>query len=110
MNAPRLYHSEALLMPDGRVLISGGGRNAVMTEPTDQFNSEFYSPPYLFKGPRPVITSAPTTVPYNQTFAVQTPNAPQIAQVSLIRLGAVTHSVNMSQRFVPLAFTRAPVR
>lgn len=77
MNAPRLYHSEALLMPDGRVLISGGGRNALMTEPTDQFNSEFYSPPYLFKGPRPVITSAPTTVPYNQTFVVQTPNAPQ---------------------------------
>ena len=105
MNAPRLYHSEALLMPDGRVLISGGGRNALMTEPTDQFNSEFYSPPYLFKGPRPVITSAPTTVPYNQTFVVQTPNAPQIASVSLIRLGAVTHSVNMSQRFVPLAFT-----
>jgi hypothetical protein len=105
MNAPRLYHSEALLMPDGRVLVSGGGRFNDSTLPTDQFTVEFFSPPYLFKGARPVITSAPATLVRGQSFNVQTPDAARIASVSMIRLGAVTHSFNMGQRFIPLAFT-----
>ena len=105
MNASRLYHSIALLMPDGRVLISGGGRAADGAAPTDQLNCEFYWPPYLFKGPRPVIGSAPATLTYNQTFSVQSADAGRIAKVSLMRLGAVTHAQNMSQRFVPLSFT-----
>src|SRR5204863_1974042 len=62
MSAPRLYHSEALLMPDARVLIMGGGRFDDSTVSTDQFNAEFFAPPYLFRGPRPVITSAPSTI------------------------------------------------
>jgi hypothetical protein len=47
MNAPRLYHSEALLLPDGRVLISGGGRFYDYPDPNDQLNAEFFAPPYL---------------------------------------------------------------
>ncbi len=40
MSAPRLYHSEALLLPDGRVMISGGGRfNDDHDEPTDQLSA-----------------------------------------------------------------------
>jgi hypothetical protein len=105
MTAPRLYHSEALLMPDARVMVLGGGRFNDNTQPTDQFSAEFYSPPYLFKGPRPVITSAPASVSYGGSFAIQTPQAAQIAKVSLIRFGSVTHAVNMGQRFLPLAFT-----
>ena len=49
----RLYHSTALLLPDGRVLMAGGG--ALPGRATDQRNAEIYSPPYLFKGPRPTI-------------------------------------------------------
>ena len=105
MNAPRLYHSEALLLPDGRVLISGGGRFNGVNEPTDQFSAEFFSPPYLFKGPRPTIAGAPSQLSYGQNFTVQTPDAAQIASVSLIRFGAVTHATNMAQRFIPLSFS-----
>jgi galactose oxidase-like protein/Big-like domain-containing protein len=105
MSAPRLYHSEGLLLPDGRVLISGGGSWNAAVESTNQDSAEFFSPPYLFKGARPVITSAPSQLSYAQVFNVQTPNAGQIASVSLIRFGSVTHAINMSQRFLPLSFS-----
>jgi hypothetical protein len=104
--APRLYHSEALLMPDARVLVMGGGRfNGINEIATNQLNAEFYSPPYLFKGARPTISSAPATLTYGQVFTVQTPDAARIASVSLIRYGAVTHSINMAQVYLPLTFS-----
>jgi hypothetical protein len=100
-----LYHSEGLLLPDGRVLISGGGSWNTAIETTNQDSAEFFAPPYLFKGTRPVISSAPSQLSYGQNFTVQTPNAAQIASVSLIRFGSVTHAINMSQRFLPLSFS-----
>ena len=105
MHAPRLYHSIALLIPDGRVLIAGGGRFNDTTEPTDQFTLEYFSPAYLFRGARPVITAAPAALTYGQDFSIETPDAGRIARVSLVRLGAVTHQINMGQRFLPLNFT-----
>ena len=105
MGAPRLYHSEALLLPDGRVEVSGGGRFDDLSRSADQFTAQFFEPPYLFKRARPVITSAPSKLSYGQNFRVQTPDAARIAKVSLIRFGAVTHTNNMSQRFLPLSFS-----
>lgn len=105
MSAPRLYHSEALLLPDGRVIAMGGGRFNNGNAPTDQFSAEFYSPPYLFAGTRPTIFSAPAALTYGTNFTVGTPNAAAIGSVALLRLGAVTHDINMGQRYVPLSFT-----
>ena len=99
----REYHSTALLLPDGRVLMAGGG--AFPGRATDILNAEIYSPPYLFKGARPTIASSPVGAGYGTSFDVQTPDAAQIAKVSLVRTSSVTHSFNENQRFQFLSFT-----
>ena len=83
------------------------GRFNGLNEPTDQLSSEFYSPPYLFKGARPTISSAPGTATYGGNIAVQTPDAARIASVSLVKIGSVTHSINQDQRYLQLPFAAA---
>jgi hypothetical protein len=100
-NVSRAYHSTSILLPDGRVLLAGSG--AEKGEP-DETNGELFSPPYLYKGGRPTITSAPSLIRYNTPFSVVTPQADLITKVSLIRLGSATHSFDMNQRFQTLGF------
>jgi PKD repeat protein len=97
----RVYHSTSLLLPDGRVLHAGSGDGG-----PDQRTAELFSPPYLFRGPRPSIVSAPTRLGYGTRFTLTTPEAGSIARVSLIRLGSVTHAFDMNQRFQWLSFTK----
>jgi len=100
----RIYHSTTLLLPDGRVLHTGSGDAGGAA---DERSYEIFSPPYLFKGPRPSITSAsPGVVAYGQSILVETPDAASVAKVTLIRLGSVTHAFDQAQRLVPLSFTR----
>jgi hypothetical protein len=111
MQITRQYHSTALLLPDGRVLSSGGG----ICGTCDQVgylakNAEIFSPPYLFQAdgtlaPRPAIGAAPAATSYGSAMEIATGNPPSIRKVALVRLGAVTHSDNMEQRYIPLAFT-----
>ena len=54
----RGYHATSLLLPDGRVIHSGGGDGAGAPQ---QNNAEIFSPPYLFRGSRPTITSTHRT-------------------------------------------------
>lgn len=103
MAVPRMYHSTALLLPDGRVLAAGGGR---IGSSVNQLSAQAYSPPYLFKGPRPTIMAAPDSVLYGTTFTVNSPEAAAIATVSLIGLGSVTHGTDMNQTYTELLFTK----
>src|SRR3954471_20437716 len=111
MQVTRQYHSTALLLPDARVLSAGGG----ICGECDQVgylakNAEIFSPPYLFQAdgtpaPRPSIDAMPAQTSYGAPMVITTGAAASIRKVGLVRLGAVTHSNNMEQRYVPLAFT-----
>jgi hypothetical protein len=105
MQVMRIYHSTAMLLPDGRVITAG--QTAGTNGAKNNYNAQIYSPPYLFKGSRPTITSAPTGIKYGQTFSVSTPDAANIRKVRLIRLSSVTHSFNFNQRIETLGFTQA---
>lgn len=96
MTHPRLHHSTAILLPDGRVLAGGGGQPTGLND-TNHMDVEIYSPPYLFKGPRPRIEYAPSSVGYGNTFTVTTPEAASIRNVAWIRLAAETHGFNQNQ-------------
>jgi galactose oxidase-like protein/PKD domain-containing protein len=104
---PRLYHSNALLLPDATVLLMGGNPQRGNYER----RAEIYSPAYLFNGDgtaayRPIITGlVPGTVGYGAAFQVQTPDAANIGSVVLVRPGAPTHAFDMEQRLVGLSYT-----
>lgn len=128
---PRAYHSIGMLLPDGRVLVGGGGLPAaggevangetcVDGQASNSFNCrtfghkdvEIFSPPYLFApngqpATRPVISSAPAAVSYGQTFFVATSAPAEISSVVLVRLPSITHGVTFDQRRVVLNFQTA---
>jgi plastocyanin len=100
MKHPRGYHSSAILLADGSVLMGGDRPNAWKSGET--LPSERYFPSYYFMA-RPVISSVSSPAAHGATITIQTPNAASIAEVVLLRPGAVTHGFNMSQRFVGCA-------
>jgi hypothetical protein len=96
MQQNRVYHSTALLLRDGSIIVAGGEAK--------QKTAQIFHPPYLFKGPRPVITAAPATIDVEQPFEVFTPDAASVSQVNLLQLGAATHAYDENQRIVRLPF------
>jgi Domain of unknown function (DUF1929) len=104
---PRLYHSTALLLPDATVVTAGsnpeGGAHVLWDDdPNEEMRLEVFSPPYLFKGPRPVISTAPAQCTYGQAIQIKSPQAANIRWASLIRNCVTTHSYDGSQRLVDL--------
>jgi hypothetical protein len=98
----RAYHSTALLLPDGRVMSAGDEWNG---DGVSVDTAEVYKPPYLFRGPRPTIASAPQSIKVGADFGVTTPDT-NIAGAALVAPAAVTHGVDMNQRMIQLAVTR----
>jgi hypothetical protein len=96
----RAYHSTALLLPDGRIMSAGdnaaGGGQALV---------DFYSPPYLFKGPRPRITFAPRRVAPGRRFTVRA-RGPRATRAVLMAPAATTHANDMNARHVELPVRR----
>ena len=60
----RMYHSVMILLPNGKVMMSGWANDA------SSGTIELYSPPYLFKGARPAISSVPATVNFGNPFTI----------------------------------------
>jgi hypothetical protein len=105
----RNYHSVAVLLPNGLVLVTGGG----VPGPADQFNGQIYYPPYLFQtsggaaalAARPLMISASALqTNYAGTFQIEMADANPITRVVMMGLGAATHSFDMGQRLIPLNF------
>ena len=90
----RKYHSHAVLLPTGEVM-SCGWQNSTI---------EVFKPPYLFRGARPVITTAPDHVHFGESFQIQTPQADEIQKIVLARPMAPTHNTDTEQRIIQLHF------
>lgn len=119
----RTYHSTAALLPDGRVMSAGDDGHEgpepelPLPDSVRRDSAEIYWPPYLFDGdrcaPRPVIravaspaappsSGAWATLGYGATFGIFSEHAQAGMRAVLVAPAAVTHSVDMNQRLVPL--------
>lgn len=103
---PRLYHSTTLLLPDATVLSLGGGAPGPLTN----LNGEIYTPPYLFDengelAQRPEIFEAPEHLAQGEDFSISVDDPGAISRLTLVKFGAVTHSLNPESRKIDLPFT-----
>jgi hypothetical protein len=116
----RNYHSEALLLPDGRVLTLGSNpANPVTGQESFETRLSIYEPPYLFDGPRPVLNAIDGEAnhlegsfnhtgqwEYGTEHTISYSTSVPISSAVLIRPAAVTHSSDPNQREVDLTITQ----
>jgi hypothetical protein len=120
----RAYHSTAVLLGDGSILVGGhaplpstllgpGNDNYFGEAFTTNFRDpsfEIFQPPYLFRGPRPRLTKLQSGIALGERFKITTPDASRVSSVVLSRLPAVTHLADADQRTVELEFERTGSR
>lgn len=104
----RMYHSEAILLHDGRVLVSGSDPQTYYPNGTaiypEEFRVEVYYPPYLTDGStQPTYTITETDWQYGQGYQI-TVNLFQGStanmKVSLVAASSSTHGNSMGNRIL----------
>ena len=114
---PRLYHSSAILLPDGSVMIAGSNPNVDVNLTTvfpTTYKVEYFYPPY-YSANRPVPTGIPNTLSYGgKYFDITVPSssysgsansAAENTKIMVIRPGWTTHAMSMGQRALQLNST-----
>ena len=84
----RLYHSEAILLQDGRVLVSGSDPNPDGGPFPEEYRVEVYVPPYLATGQiQPTFNITETDWDYGGQYQITNVVTPQNAgtRISLLR-------------------------
>ncbi|MFB7055754.1 galactose oxidase-like domain-containing protein [Streptomyces vinaceus] len=108
----RNYHSEALLLPDGRIATFGSDPLFADKDNTRlgkfEHRLEVYSPPYLYRNPglRPALGSGPAQVGPDGRATFEAAHPERIRRARLMRPSAVTHTTDVEQRSVELGLTR----
>lgn len=109
----RNYHSEALLLPDGRVATFGSDplfddRQNTKLGHFEQ-RMEIYTPPALHRdgARRPVLGDGPRRAGRGDRVTFATGRPRRIAEARLMRPSAVTHSTDVEQRSIALDLTRS---
>ncbi|WP_370414948.1 galactose oxidase-like domain-containing protein [Streptomyces fradiae] len=108
----RNYHSEALLLPDGRVATFGSDplySNKDNTKlGTFEQRIEVFTPPALHRagGNRPVLGEGPQELDQNGRATFKTQDATRITAARLMRPSAVTHTTDVEQRSIELGLTK----
>jgi hypothetical protein len=105
----RNYHANAVLLPNGQVLVMGSDPLFADEEGTTpgvfEQRVEIYSPPYLFAGERPQALTGPSQVTRGTTVEFTSPSAGEITAARLVRPSAATHQMDPEQRSVRLDIT-----
>ena len=108
LDRDRLYHSSALLLPDGKIIAAESTGHKWSTNPEHyEKELEIIIPPYLKDNPhRPQIIGCPLQISYNTNFEIQSPDSSEVIQVVLIKNSSTTHNNNMDQRclVVPISY------
>ncbi|KAI9457229.1 copper radical oxidase [Lactarius psammicola] len=103
----RMYHSEATLLPDGRVLVSGSDPETPGLP--EELRIEVYIPPYLNQGrTQPVVTVANKDWSYGGQFDINVQlfhGTTSGMKVSLVAATSSTHGNTMGGRTLFPAFT-----
>jgi hypothetical protein len=112
---PRLYHSSAILLPDGSVLVAGSNPNLDVNTTTvypTTYAAEIFYPPYFTAPTRPVPSGLPSVITYGgpyfditippTSYVGSSNSAASNTTIILLRGGFTTHAMNMGQRYLQL--------
>jgi len=112
---PRLYHTTAMLLPDGSVVVAGSNPNPDVNLTTifcTEYRADVFFPPYFSASVRPSALNLPTKLSYggpyfdillpSSAYSGAPNDAADATMVTVIRGGFTTHAMNMGQRFMQL--------